>query len=62
MSSLIRASVKPTATPKKIFPKKTTSSVKGPSLMPIGRPNDYLSVAEQRQWSSRHDWIYLCCR
>jgi hypothetical protein len=47
MSSLIRASVKPTATPKKIFPKKTTSSVKGPSLMPIGRPNDYLSVAER---------------
>jgi hypothetical protein len=47
MSSLIRASVKPTATPKKIFPKKTISSVKGPSLMPIGRPNDYLSVAER---------------
>jgi hypothetical protein len=47
MSSLIRASVKPTVTPKKISPKKTTSSVKGPGLTPVGRPNDYLSVAER---------------
>jgi hypothetical protein len=47
MSSLIRASVKPTVTPKKISPKKTTSSVKGPSLTPVQRPNDYLSVAER---------------
>lgn len=47
MSSLIRASVKPTVTPKKISPKKTTSSVKGPGLTPVGRPNNYLSVAER---------------
>jgi hypothetical protein len=47
MSSLIRASIKPTVTPKKISPKKTTSSVKGPGLTPVGRPNDYLSVAER---------------
>ncbi len=47
MSSLIRASVKPTITPKKISPKKTSSSVKGPSLTRVERPNDYLSVAER---------------
>ena len=47
MSSLIRASVKPTVTPKKISPKKTTSSVKGPGLTPVGLPNYYLSVAER---------------
>lgn len=47
MSSLICASVKPTITPKKISPKKTSSSVKGPSLTRVERPNDYLSVAER---------------
>ena len=47
MSSLIRASVKPTPTPKKVFPKKTTSSIKGPTLMPVERPNDYFSIAER---------------
>ena len=47
MSLLIRASVQPTPTPKKIFTKKTTSSVKAPPLKPVERPNDYLSVAER---------------
>ena len=38
MSTLIRASIRPTVTPAKTV-KKT--------LKPIGRPNDYLSVAER---------------
>lgn len=44
MSALIRASVRPTVTPAKNAKKKTIS---GPTLKPIDRPNDYLSVAER---------------
>ena len=46
MSTLIRASVKPTATPTKTA-NKSVSSTRPPLLKPIGRPNDYFSVAER---------------
>ena len=46
MSTLIRASVKPTVTPTKNI-KKSVSSTRPPLLKPVDRPNDYLSVAER---------------
>lgn len=46
MSTLIRASVKPTVTPAKNV-KKSTSSTRPPLLTRVERPNDYLSVAER---------------
>lgn len=46
MSTLIRASVKPTVTPAKTA-KKSVSSTRPPLLKPVDRPNDYLSVAER---------------
>jgi len=45
MSTLIRASVKPT-TPTKTA-KKSVSSTRPPLLTRVERPNDYLSVAER---------------
>ena len=46
MSTLIRASVKPTVTPAKNV-KKSVSSARPPLLTRVERPNDYLSVAER---------------
>ena len=46
MSTLIRASVKPTVTPTKTA-KKSVSSTRPPLLTRVERPNDYLSVAER---------------
>jgi hypothetical protein len=46
MSTLIRASVKPTVTPAKTV-KKSVSSSRPPLLTRVERPNDYLSVAER---------------
>jgi hypothetical protein len=46
MSTLIRASVKPTVTPAKTA-KKSVSSTRPPLLTRVERPNDYLSVAER---------------
>jgi hypothetical protein len=46
MSTLIRASVKPTVTPAKNV-KKSVSSTRPPLLTRVERPNDYLSVAER---------------
>jgi hypothetical protein len=46
MSTLIRASVKPTVTPTKTA-KKSASSTRPPLLTRVERPNDYLSVAER---------------
>ena len=46
MSTLIRASVKPTVTPTKTV-KKSVSSTRPPLLTRVERPNDYLSVAER---------------
>ena len=46
MSTLIRASVKPTVTPAKTT-KKSISSARPPLLTRVERPNDYLSVAER---------------
>ncbi len=46
MSTLIRASIKPTVTPNKTA-KKSVSSTRPPLLTRVERPNDYLSVAER---------------
>ena len=46
MSTLIRASIKPTVTPNKTA-KKSVSSTRPPLLTRVDRPNDYLSVAER---------------
>ena len=46
MSTLIRASIKPTVTPAKTI-KKSISSTRPPLLTRVERPNDYLSVAER---------------
>ena len=46
MSTLIRASIKPTVTPAKTI-KKSISSTRPPLLTRVERPNDYFSVAER---------------
>jgi hypothetical protein len=46
MSTLIRASIKPPVTPVKNT-KKSSSSLRSPTLTRIERPNDYLSIAER---------------
>jgi hypothetical protein len=46
MSTLIHASIKPSVTPVKNT-KKSSSSLRSPTLTRIERPNDYLSIAER---------------
>ena len=46
MSTLIRASIRPTVTPAKTV-KKSISSTRPPLLTRVERPNDYFSVAER---------------
>ena len=46
MSTLIHASIKPSVTPVKNT-KKSSASLRSPTLTRIERPNDYLSIAER---------------